>query len=85
MPWKEIGGVLATIAILTLLYVGCYCVMLERTEVGLEVSDSIVMLNYRFGGKWAEWLFEPIHTVDRMLRPECWHNEMSGPGLSDQD
>ncbi len=33
---------------------------------------------YRFGGAVAEFVFEPVHSIDRKLRPEIWQDWKPG-------
>lgn len=68
---------LAILAALPLLlgfmYVASYFALVDEglTICGGDSCD--VGANYRFGGDDAHWFYQPIHSLDRLVRVNKWH------------
>jgi hypothetical protein len=79
-PLREFGCAIGFVVLLASLYVGAYCAMaemrVEKTwlpahEPGLILVDEKRTVRYRLFGGWAAAFFEPMHEVDKNLRPYC--------------
>lgn len=58
-----------------LLWVGAYYAMVGQTSTavtGIGPWEVPLEPRYRYGGNAAEWLFFPVHSIDRRLRPDTW-------------
>ena len=68
--WWALAGV-GALTLLLALYVGAYYTLAEQswTETGETFPLYIVNEPIR---PTLGWMFEPIHQIDRRLRPELW-------------
>jgi hypothetical protein len=78
---------MAVATVATILYVSSYYATVEREDLSLFLASMIprmdekgVQPRYRFGNNVLTGLFAPIHTVDRLLRPDFWlvHDKFAG-------
>jgi hypothetical protein len=70
--------VLAVFGALPLLYVGAYLANVQRSMMWNAAGRGPwnIPAEYRIGGETAAFLFRPIHSIDRKLRPQVW--QLSG-------
>lgn len=57
-----------------MLYLGAYYVMLNDVRLAIdgETGEVAYFPRYRFGFDFSPRLFEPAHTLDRLLRRGYW-------------
>ncbi len=64
------------------LYAASYLLLLNPifcvTEGHLGLGNGYHEADYRFGGEASQIIFAPIHSLDRMIRPDYW-NRYSTP------
>lgn len=67
--------VAALLLLLPMLYVGSYCLIVERSIVQLWSGQQRLprIATYRVGGSAAATVFAPLHWVDRRVRREYWN------------
>jgi hypothetical protein len=58
-------------------YVGLYALNVRQIGVGVGIGPPPwpKESGYRVGGKAAKFIFWPIETIDRRVRPVTWTNE----------
>ena len=79
-PSSTAAPILAVLAVVLVLYVVGYVATLDGVEdshLSVRTGGSVTLYithepRYRFGQRWCEGLFWPIHQLDRRLRPELW-------------
>jgi len=58
--------------LLPVLYVGSYLALLQGRTVALTPKGPLVLAKYRIDSLWLEWLYYPLETLDRRIRPNEW-------------
>ena len=71
---RVFGSAAAALLVLLALYVGSYYASVERSFHYVVGNDGTLFrsADYRFGGRTAESVYTPWHTVDRKLRGGYW-------------
>lgn len=79
---RQLGLMLVFFILTMILYVGAYFALIEP----LEASNGLMIPWYRVYGdagyrsdRICERFFEPIHRLDRRLRPGVWQGEWGSP------
>ena len=79
-PLRELGCAIGFIVLVAALYAGAYYTMVERCEFGSspvpELGRPWCYVQYRVGGNRAVAFFNPMHEIDRRIRPEWWWPEI---------
>jgi hypothetical protein len=68
------------VIILAAIYVGSYYAMVERWEIETSsapiakafIGDATVFPEYRLRQEWLYKLYDPMHAIDRKIRPGFW-------------
>jgi len=71
------GGVLALLVIAAL-YATSYSILVQIQDqyiVNLGTIYCAKVPGYRIGGEAADAFFQPVHDIDRWLRPETWKSQ----------
>lgn len=70
---KTMCGILG---ILLAAYLASYLVLCRGPwELNLSIFEGQsvpIPASYRYGGRWAEVVYSPLHRLDRRLRPGYW-------------
>jgi hypothetical protein len=72
---KEFGFAVGAIVLLLALYVGAYLANVGRVAVvagGTPEPVFVVVPVYRLCPEISKAIFEPMHQVDRWVRPSAW-------------
>jgi hypothetical protein len=64
--------------LLPLLYLASYLALVQPSTViftaqGINQPQTIVIAQYRFGGRTAALMFWPLEQIDRTVRPTAWN------------
>jgi hypothetical protein len=74
---SAVPAIVAVLLLLPLLYIGTYLALLRPQPGSLRwaaLSNLEVrrIADYRWGGSYTRAAFQPIHQVDRLIRPSYW-------------
>jgi hypothetical protein len=68
----------AIVLVVLLFYGGSYALLVERHEMHVYLTGTmsrVPVAHYRIGAEVAESFFQPIHSLDRWVRPGTWDAE----------
>ncbi len=68
---------IAALAAVPLLYVGSYLALVRRNEEGLQYIP--MQPDYGDVPRIVPWIFGPIHSIDRKVRPDYWEEWKAEP------
>lgn len=69
----------AGLVLLIAIYVGSYFVMIVPDAAAVDAGFQFTIPVYRFGGESAHAFYQPVHEIDRRMRPERWRPILASP------
>ena len=62
--------------LLPVLYVGSYLALVNPNGFAFATDQNRIRTSYyRLGGELSEWVYMPLETIDRFLRPGRWDHD----------
>ena len=76
MTRQQVRELIAALIALPILYAGFYYLMLEPGPIISPLSDTgwSRLHSYRLNSPKIHILLQPMHRLDRLIRPEFWYN-----------